>query len=280
MDFFKQDRRQNPFFLLSGPCVIESEKGVMEIAEHLKEVTSRLGIPYVFKASFDKANRTSIDGYRGVGRSEGLRILAKVKSDLELPIVTDIHEVSGLDEISEVADVLQIPAFLCRQTDLLLAAAQTGRWLNVKKGQFLSPWDMKHVANKITESGHDKLMLCERGCSFGYQNLVVDMRSLSVMRNLGYPVVFDATHSVQLPGKGEGKTLGQREFIPPLARAAVAVGVDGLFMETHPRPDEALSDGPNAWPLSRMESLLRALLHVHEAAWQCDHAEHDLGSSA
>ena len=265
MQYFTQDRSQHPFFLFSGPCVIESEAVVMEIAEGLKTITDALGIPLVFKASFDKANRTSGSSFRGLGRDEGLRILAKVKQDFDVPIVTDVHEVAGMDEIAEVADVLQIPAFLCRQTDLLLAAAQTGRWVNVKKGQFLSPWDMKHVVEKM---GHDKLMLCERGCSFGYQNLVVDMRSLSVMRDLGCPVVFDATHSVQLPGKGDGKTLGQREFIPPLARAAVAVGIDGLFMETHPRPEEAKSDAANAWPLHLMHDLLSSLLPLHQASWQ------------
>lgn len=273
MEFLKRVGAKEPFFLLSGPCVIESEKVVMEIAETMKTITNKLGIPYVFKASFDKANRTSIHGFRGLGREEGLNILAKVKADFELPIVTDVHAAEGMDEIAEVADVLQIPAFLCRQTDILLAAAKTGRFMNIKKGQFLSPWDMQHVVKKVTDSGHDKIMLCERGCSFGYQNLVVDMRSLSVMRDLGFPVVFDATHSVQLPGKGDGKTLGQREFVPVLSRAAAAVGVDGFFMETHPRPDEAMSDGPNAWPLDLMEPLLVSLLRIHNAAKEAGSVE-------
>jgi 2-dehydro-3-deoxyphosphooctonate aldolase (KDO 8-P synthase) len=248
-----------PHFLIAGPCVIEREGLVLETASAIAEIAKDLGIPYIFKASYDKANRTSISSFRGLGIAAGLKILKKVKDELGVPILTDIHEVQDVLQVAEVVDVLQIPAFLCRQTDLLCAAAKSGRVVNVKKGQFLSPWDMANVVNKLHEAGTRKIFLTERGASFGYQNLVVDMRSLPVMRNLGYPVVFDATHSVQLPGGGGTCSSGQREFVAPLARAAAAVGCDGFFMEVHPRPEEALSDGPNMVRLSELRSLLQQL---------------------
>jgi 2-dehydro-3-deoxyphosphooctonate aldolase (KDO 8-P synthase) len=248
-----------PHFLIAGPCVIEREGLVLETASAIAEIAKDLGIPYIFKASYDKANRTSISSFRGLGIAAGLKILKKVKDELGVPILTDIHEVQDVLQVAEVVDVLQIPAFLCRQTDLLCAAAKSGRVVNVKKGQFLSPWDMANVVNKLHEAGTKKIFLTERGASFGYQNLVVDMRSLPVMRNLGYPVVFDATHSVQLPGGGGTCSSGQREFVAPLARAAAAVGCDGFFMEVHPRPEEALSDGPNMVRLSELRSLLQQL---------------------
>ena len=253
-----------PHFLIAGPCVIESEKLVMETAAAIAEIARGLSIPFIFKSSYDKANRTSISSFRGLGIAEGLKILKKVKRELGVPILTDIHEVHDVSQVAEVVDVLQIPAFLCRQTDLLCAAAKSGRVVNVKKGQFLSPWDMANVVNKLQEAGTSKIFLTERGASFGYQNLVVDMRSLPVMRNLGYPVVFDATHSVQLPGGGGTVSSGQREFVAPLARAAAAVGCDGFFMEVHPRPEEALSDGPNMIRLSELRGLLEQL----QAIWQ------------
>jgi 2-dehydro-3-deoxyphosphooctonate aldolase (KDO 8-P synthase) len=253
-----------PHFLIAGPCVIESEKLVIETAGAIAEIAKDLGIPYIFKASYDKANRTSISSFRGLGIAEGLKILKKVKRELGVPILTDIHEVHDVSQVAEIVDVLQIPAFLCRQTDLLCAAAKSGRVVNVKKGQFLSPWDMANVVNKLQEAGTSKIFLTERGASFGYQNLVVDMRSLPVMRNLGYPVVFDATHSVQLPGGGGTVSSGQREFVAPLARAAAAVGCDGFFMEVHPCPEEALSDGPNMIRLSELRGLLEQL----QAIWQ------------
>ena len=252
-----------PHFLIAGPCVIESEGVVLETASAIAEIATDLQIPYIFKASYDKANRTSISSFRGLGIPEGLKILQKVKDELGLPILTDVHEVQDVPRIAEVVDVLQIPAFLCRQTDLLCAAAKSGRVVNVKKGQFLSPWDMTNVVNKLQEAGTRKIFLTERGASFGYQNLVVDMRSLPVMRNLGFPVVFDATHSVQLPGGGGTCSSGQREFVAPLARAAAAVGCDGFFMEVHPRPEEALSDGPNMVRLSELRGLLQQL----QAIW-------------
>lgn len=252
-----------PHFLIAGPCVIESEGLVLETASAIAEIAEDLGIPYIFKASYDKANRTSISSFRGLGIATGLKILKKVKDELGVPILTDIHEEQDVLQVAEVVDVLQIPAFLCRQTDLLCAAAKSGRVVNVKKGQFLSPWDMANVVNKLQEAGTKKMFLTERGASFGYQNLVVDMRSLPVMRNLGYPVVFDATHSVQLPGGGGTCSSGQREFVAPLARAAAAVGCDGFFMEVHPRPEEALSDGPNMVRLSELRSLLQQL----QAIW-------------
>lgn len=252
-----------PHFLIAGPCVIESEKLVLETASAIAEIAKDLRIPYIFKASYDKANRTSLASFRGLGIEAGLKILKKVKDELGVPLLTDIHEVQDVSQVAEVVDVLQIPAFLCRQTDLLCAAAKTGRVVNVKKGQFLSPWDMANVVNKLQETGTRKIFLTERGASFGYQNLVVDMRSLPVMRNLGYPVVFDATHSVQLPGGGGTCSSGQREFVAPLARAAAAVGCDGFFMEVHPRPEEAFSDGPNMVRLSELRGFLEQL----QAIW-------------
>ena len=253
-----------PHFLIAGPCVIENEQLVMETASAIATITADLGIPYVFKASYDKANRTSIASYRGLGISEGLRILKKVKQDLGVLILTDVHEIQDVPRVAEVADILQIPAFLCRQTDLLCAAAKSGRVVNVKKGQFLSPWDMANVVKKLEEAGTRQITLTERGASFGYQNLVVDMRAFPVMRSFGYPVVFDATHSVQLPGGGGTCSSGQREFVAPLARAASAVGCDGFFMEVHPNPEQALSDGPNMVRLSELKELLEHL----QAIWR------------
>ncbi|MEJ1248735.1 3-deoxy-8-phosphooctulonate synthase [Denitratimonas tolerans] len=248
-----------PFFLIAGPCVIESMQLQLDVAGQLREITARLGIPFIFKSSFDKANRTSGTSFRGPGLGEGLKVLAEVKRQIGVPVLTDVHEYTPMDEVASVVDVLQTPAFLCRQTDFILKVASAGRPVNIKKGQFLSPWEMKHVAAKATSTGNRRIMVCERGASFGYNNLVSDMRSLSVMRDTGCPVVFDATHSVQLPGGADGKSGGQREFVPVLARAAIAAGVAGVFMETHPDPDKALSDGPNAWPLGRMEALLATL---------------------
>lgn len=249
-----------PLFLIAGPCVIESEQLALDTAGQLREITTRLGIPFIYKSSFDKANRTSVSGHRGPGLEEGLRILAEVKRQIGVPVLTDVHEYTPMDEVASVVDVLQTPAFLCRQTDFIQKVASAGRPVNVKKGQFLSPWEMKHVADKALATGNREIMVCERGASFGYNNLVSDMRSLAVMRDTGCPVVFDATHSVQLPGGAGGKSGGQREFVPVLARAAVAVGIAGIFMETHPDPAKALSDGPNAWPLPRMEELLQTLM--------------------
>ena len=251
-----------PLFLIAGPCVIESEQLILDTAARLKEVTQALGINFIFKASFDKANRSSEASYRGPGIEEGLRILAKVKSDLGLPILTDVHEDTPLNEVSEVVDVLQTPAFLCRQTNFIKSVAATGLPVNIKKGQFLSPWEMGNVVDKARATGNQSIMVCERGFSFGYNNLVSDMRSLAIMRTTGAPVVFDATHSVQLPGGQGGSSGGQREFVPVLARAAVAAGVAGLFMETHPDPSHALSDGPNAWPLEFMPALLEQLVAI------------------
>jgi 2-dehydro-3-deoxyphosphooctonate aldolase (KDO 8-P synthase) len=255
-----------PFFLIAGPCVIESEGMVLDIAGQMKEITSELGIPYVFKASFDKANRTSIDSYRGPGIEQGLAILEQVKRQFGLPVLTDVHEDTPLNEVAAVVDVLQTPAFLCRQTNFIRAVASQGKPVNIKKGQFLAPWDMRHVVTKARASGNEAIMVCERGASFGYNYLVSDMRSLVVMRETGAPVVFDATHSVQMPGGEGGKSGGQREFVPALARAAAAVGVAGIFMETHPNPEQALSDGPNAWPLGRMRELLTTLRELDSAA--------------
>lgn len=248
-----------PLFLIAGPCVIESEQLQVDTAGTLKEITGRLGIPFIFKSSFDKANRTSINSFRGPGMEEGLRVLAEVKRQIQVPVLTDVHEYTPMDEVASVVDVLQTPAFLVRQTDFITKVCATGKPVNIKKGQFLSPWDMKPVVEKAKSTGNHNIMVCERGASFGYNNLVSDMRSLSVMRETGCPVVFDATHSVQLPGGADGKSGGQREFVPVLARAAMAVGIAGIFMETHPDPDKALSDGPNAWPLGRMERLLETL---------------------
>lgn len=248
-----------PFFLIAGPCVIESEELALETAQRLKEITSRLGINFIYKSSFDKANRTSIDSFRGPGMEEGLRILQLVKEQIGVPVLTDVHEDTDVQAVAEVVDVLQTPAFLCRQTNFITRVAKTGLPVNIKKGQFLSPWEMKNVSDKAKCTGNEQIMVCERGASFGYNNLVSDMRSLAVMRNTGCPVVFDATHSVQLPGGQGTSSGGQREFIPVLTRAAVAVGISGLFLETHPDPEVAKSDGPNAWPLDRMEALLQTL---------------------
>jgi len=248
-----------PFFLIAGPCVVESEGLVLDTAGTLKELTTRLGIPFIFKASFDKANRSSAKSFRGPGMEEGLRVLAEVKRQLGLPVITDVHEDTPMAEVASVVDVLQTPAFLCRQTNFILNVCSQGLPVNIKKGQFLSPWEMQNVVDKARSTGNEHIMVCERGFSFGYNNLVSDMRSLSVMRGTGCPVVFDATHSVQLPGGKGSASGGQREFVPVLARAAVGAGISGLFMETHPDPDKALSDGPNAWPLKRMASLLETL---------------------
>ncbi|MDZ4731243.1 MAG: 3-deoxy-8-phosphooctulonate synthase [Xanthomonadales bacterium] len=248
-----------PFFLIAGPCVIESEQLAMDTAGTLKEICHRLDLPFIYKSSFDKANRSSGQSFRGLGVDEGLRILAAVKQQIGVPVLTDVHEDTDLAAVAAVVDVLQTPAFLCRQTNFITRVAQTGIPVNIKKGQFLSPWEMGNVVDKARAAGNEQIMVCERGASFGYNNLVSDMRSLAVMRATGCPVVFDATHSVQLPG-GQGSTSGgQREFVPVLARAAVAVGVSGVFMETHPDPDKALSDGPNAWPLGQLEGLLETL---------------------
>ena len=253
------------FSLIAGPCVIESEEMVLSIARQMKDITDRLGIPYTFKASFDKANRTSISGFRGPGIEEGLRILQKVKNTYNLPICTDIHEPWQAEKAAEACDILQIPAFLCRQTDLLVAAAKTGKCINIKKAQFLAPWDMKNCVEKVRQSGNNNVMLCERGTTFGYNTLVVDMTGLRVMKDMGVPVIFDATHSVQKPGGNGTSTGGNRQYVEYLAKAAVSVGVDGLFMETHPDPDNAKSDGPNMVPLGEMEELLKKLQRVYEA---------------
>ncbi len=262
---FKVGEGQRPF-LIAGPCVIESEQLVMDTAGRVAEITKSLGIPYVFKSSFDKANRTSITSFRGPGIEQGLAILKKVKDQFALPVLTDVHTEEQATEAGKVVDVLQIPAFLCRQTDLLIAAAKTGKVVNVKKGQFLSPIEMGQAVKKVEECGSRRLLLTERGSSFGYNNLVVDMRSLPIMKSLGYPVVFDATHSVQLPGGGGSKSSGQREFVEPLACAAAGAGVDGFFMEVHPNPDEALSDGPNMVPLHQLKSLLERVMRICDAA--------------
>ncbi len=253
------------FKLIAGPCVIESEEMILDVAKRMKDITDELEIPYTFKASFDKANRTSITGYRGPGIEEGLRILQKVKDKYQLSICTDIHEAWQAETIAEVADIIQIPAFLCRQTDLLVAAAKTGKCINVKKAQFLAAWDMKNCIQKVIESGNDNVMLCERGTSFGYNTLVVDMTGLRVMKEFNVPVIFDATHSVQKPGGNGTSTGGNREYVEYLAKASIAVGVDGLFMETHPTPDYAMSDGPNMVPLDEMKSMLIKLKKVYEA---------------
>lgn len=254
-----------PLLLLAGPCVLESGELAWEIAREMKAICSRLGISYVFKASFDKANRTSLSSFRGPGAEKGLRILGRLREEIGVPVVSDIHEPNQAEMAAEYLDILQIPAFLCRQTDLLVAAAKTGKVVNVKKGQFVSPWDMENAVNKLRGAGTEKILLTERGASFGYNNLVVDMRSLAVMRSFGYPVVYDATHSVQLPGGAGGSSGGQREFIAPLSRAAMAVGIDGLFIEVHPDPAKALCDGPNSLPLDAVEPLLRQLLTVRQA---------------
>lgn len=248
-----------PLFLIAGPCVIESEQLALDTAGQLKEMTDALGIPFIYKSSFDKANRSSANSFRGPGIEEGLRILQTVKDSIGVPVLTDVHEDTPLNEVAAVVDVLQTPAFLCRQTNFIQNVARQGKPVNIKKGQFLSPWDMKNVTDKAQAAGNEQIMVCERGVSFGYNNLVSDMRSLAVMRDTGCPVVFDATHSVQLPGGQGTSSGGQREFVPVLARAAVAVGIAGIFMETHPQPEKAMSDGPNAWPLDKMKSLLETL---------------------
>jgi 2-dehydro-3-deoxyphosphooctonate aldolase (KDO 8-P synthase) len=251
-----------PLFLIAGPDTLESEQLCLDVAGMLKETTTRLKVPYIFKGSFDKANRTSGKSYRGPGMADGLKILSAVKTKIGVPVLTDIHEDTPIKEVAAVVDVLQTPAFLCRQTNFIRAAASAGKPVNIKKGQFLSPWEMKNVVEKAASTGNKQLLVCERGFSFGYNNLVVDMRGLAAMRETGYPVVFDATHSVQLPGGQGGSSGGQREFIPVLARAAVAAGVSGVFMETHPKPDEALCDGPNSWPLHLMPELLEVLVQI------------------
>ncbi len=257
-----------PFFLIAGPCVIESEALVMDVAGQLRDMARELSIPFIFKASYDKANRTSLESFRGPGLDKGLQILEKVRKELGVPVLTDVHEDTPLAEVAAVVDVLQTPAFLCRQTNFIQAVARQGKPVNIKKAQFLAPWDMRHVVAKARATGNDAIMVCERGASFGYNYLVSDMRSLVVMRETGAPVVFDATHSVQMPGGQGGSSGGQREFVPALARAAAAVGVAGIFMETHPDPERALSDGPNAWPLPRMRELLEVLCTIDHAVKQ------------
>jgi 2-dehydro-3-deoxyphosphooctonate aldolase (KDO 8-P synthase) len=255
-----------PLFLIAGTCVIESEQMSLDTAGTLKEITSRLKIPFIYKSSFDKANRTSTSSFRGFGIEEGLRILSEVKRQIGVPVLTDVHEYTPMNEVAAVVDVLQTPAFLCRQTDFIQNVARAGKPVNIKKGQFLAPWDMQHVVAKAKAVGNEQIMVCERGASFGYNNLVSDPRSLAVLAETGCPVVFDATHSVQQPGGLGGKSGGQREFVPVLARAAVAVGVAGVFMETHINPDKALSDGPNAWPLEKMAELLEVLVELDRVA--------------
>ncbi len=269
-----------PLFLIAGTCVVESEAMALDTAGQLKEITTELGIPFIYKSSFDKANRSSQAGFRGPGMEEGLRILSEVKSQLGVPVLTDVHEATPFAEVAAVVDVLQTPAFLCRQTDFILQVASAGKPVNIKKGQFLSPWEMQNVVDKAKSTGNEDIMVCERGFSFGYNNLVSDMRSLAVMRGTGCPVVFDATHSVQLPGGKGSASGGQREFIPVLARAATAAGVAGLFMETHPDPDMALSDGPNAWPLDRMFELLETLKSIDSCVKQNDFLEAEYGLGA
>ena len=266
-----------PIFLIAGTCVVESEAMTIDTAGTLKEITAELGIPFIYKSSFDKANRSSRDGFRGPGMEEGLRILAEVKAQLGVPVLTDVHEDTPMDEVADVVDVLQTPAFLCRQTNFILNVVNAGIPVNIKKGQFLSPWEMQNVVDKAKSTGNENIMVCERGFTFGYNNLVSDMRSLAVMRGTGCPVVFDATHSVQLPGAKGASSGGQREFIPVLARAATAAGVAGLFMETHPDPETALSDGPNAWPLDKMFALLETLQAIDASVKQDDFLEAELG---
>ncbi len=268
---------QAPLFLIAGPCVIESAELALEVAAEMKGITAELGIPYIFKASYDKANRSSQNSFRGLGLEEGLKILSEIREKLQVPVLTDVHSIDEIEPVSEVVDVLQTPAFLCRQTDFIKAVARSGRPVNIKKGQFLAPLDMKNVVEKARQaSGEENILVCERGASFGYNNLVSDMRSLVTLRLTGCPVVFDATHSVQLPGGQGDKSGGQREFVPALARAAVATGIDGLFMETHPRPDQALSDGPNAWPLKRMKDLLKMVIGLDKIVKARPYDESDL----
>jgi len=266
-----------PFFLIAGPCVIESEALALETSGRLKEITDALGIPFIYKSSFDKANRSSASSFRGPGMEEGLRILEKVKAEIGVPVLTDVHEDTPLDEVAAVVDVLQTPAFLCRQTNFIQNVARTGKPVNIKKGQFLAPWDMGNVVDKARAVGNEQIMVCERGYTFGYNNLVSDMRGLAIMRETGCPVVFDATHSVQLPGGQGSCSGGQREHVPVLARAAVAAGISGLFMETHPDPAKALSDGPNAWPLPHMQGLLETLKELDNVVKRLGFAEQNLG---
>jgi 2-dehydro-3-deoxyphosphooctonate aldolase (KDO 8-P synthase) len=267
----------HPLFLIAGPCVVESEQLALDTAGHLKELTSALGIGFIYKSSFDKANRSSRDSFRGPGMEEGLRILAEVKRQVGVPVLTDVHEDTPMEEVASVVDVLQTPAFLCRQTNYILKVASQGIPVNIKKGQFLSPWEMGNVVDKARSTGNQQIMVCERGFTFGYNNLVSDMRSLAVMRSTGAPVVFDGTHSVQLPGGMGTSSGGQREFVPVLARAAVAAGISGLFMETHPDPEKALSDGPNAWPLDRMRPLLETLCELDRLVKSREFEESRLG---
>jgi len=264
---------EQPLFLLAGTCVIESEQMALDTAGQLKEITSELGIPFIYKSSFDKANRSSHSSFRGLGMEEGLRILQAVKDQIGVPVVTDVHEDTPLNEVAAVVDLLQTPAFLCRQTNFIQAVASQGLPVNIKKGQFLAPWDMKNVVDKATATGNEQIMVCDRGVSFGYNNLVSDMRGLAVMRETNCPVVFDATHSVQLPGGQGSCSGGQREHVPVLARAAVAAGVSGLFMETHPDPAKAMSDGPNSWPLARMKELLEVLVQIDRGVKAAGFAE-------
>jgi 2-dehydro-3-deoxyphosphooctonate aldolase (KDO 8-P synthase) len=267
---------KQPLFLIAGTCVIESEQMTMDVAGQLKELTDRMGIHFIYKSSFDKANRTSTASYRGPGLEKGLAILEKVKKEYGLPVLTDVHEDTPLAEVASVVDVLQTPAFLCRQTNFIVNVASQGLPVNIKKGQFLAPWDMQHVAAKAKSTGNEQIMLCDRGTSFGYNTLISDMRGLPIMRAMDCPVVFDATHSVQQPGGQGGSSGGQREFVPVLARAAVAVGVAGVFMETHPDPEKALSDGANSWPLHKMEALLETLMAIDSTVKKHDFIEDSL----
>jgi 2-dehydro-3-deoxyphosphooctonate aldolase (KDO 8-P synthase) len=274
-----QSSLSKPFFLIAGPCVVESEGLTVEIAGRLKEIAHRHGIAFIFKASFDKANRSSLSSFRGLGMEKALAILEKTRRQVDVPVLTDVHEDTPLGEVSTVVDVLQTPAFLCRQTSFIVRVVSCGKPVNIKKGQFLSPWEMRNVVDKARSTGNSDILVCERGFSFGYNNLVADMRSLVVLRETGCPVVFDATHSVQLPGAAGSSSGGQREFVAPLARAAVAAGIAGLFMETHPRPDEALSDGPNAWPLDRMDTLLARLAEIDSVVKRTPYEEATLAAS-
>ena len=267
---------RKPFFLIAGNCVVESRESAIETAGRLKEITDTLSIPFIYKSSFDKANRSSKDGFRGLGIDEGLRILSEVKSQINIPILTDVHEDSPLNEVSSVVDILQTPSFLCRQTNFILNVAKQGKPVNIKKGQFLSPAEMQNVVNKAKSTGNKEILVCERGFTFGYNNLISDMRSLAILRKTKCPVVFDATHSVQLPGGKGNKSDGCREFVPVLARAAIAVGVAGLFIETHADPDKALSDGPNSWPLERMPELLEMLTSIDQSVKKADYIENQI----
>ncbi len=267
---------EQPFFLIAGPCVIESEQLALDTAGYLKEITGRLGIPFVYKSSFDKANRSSHESFRGPGLEAGLKVLQKVKDQIQVPVLTDVHEDTPIDEVAAVVDVMQTPAFLCRQTNFIQRVCAAGIPVNIKKGQFLAPWDMGNVVNKAKDTGNENIMVCERGASFGYNNLVSDMRSLVAMRDTGCPVVYDATHSVQLPGGQGTSSGGQREFVPVLARAAMAVGISGLFMETHPDPANAKSDGPNSWPMYEIEKLLTTLKTIDETVKQQAMVEQEL----